>query len=79
MENIAKEKIEQKFMDYQDKLDLFLDTLKQNKEESKIEELYKETIEHYSKKSSFKFLISLFAKIYQDKIFVICYFKNFIY
>ena len=54
---------------YQDKLDLFLEALEKNKEESKIHELYKETIELYSKNSSFSFLISLFVKIYQDKNF----------
>ena len=52
---------------YQDKLDLFLEALKENKEENKNQELYKETIELYSKKNSFSFLISLFTKIYQDK------------
>ena len=54
---------------YQDKLDLFLEALEKNGEKSKNHELYKETIELYSKKSSFSFLISLFVKIYQDKIF----------
>lgn len=54
---------------YQDKLDLFLEAFENIKEESKIQELYKETIELYSKKSSFSFLISLFSKIYQDKKF----------
>jgi hypothetical protein len=34
---------------YQDKLDLFLEALEKSKEESKIQELYKETIEIYSK------------------------------
>ena len=52
---------------YQDKLDLYLEALEKSKEESKNQELYKETIELYSKKSSFSFLISLFVKIYQDK------------
>ena len=44
-------------MKYQDKLDLFLEALKQNNEEKKNELLYKETIELYSKKSNFSFLI----------------------
>ena len=68
LENIAKENIDQKkSIEYQDKLELFLEALKQNKEESKNQELYEETIELYSKKSSFTFLISLFAKIYSYK------------
>lgn len=54
---------------YQDKLDLFLEAFENIKEESKNQELYKETIDLYSKKSSFSFLISLFSKIYQDKKF----------
>ena len=54
---------------YQDKLDLFLEALKKIKEENKIEELYKETIELYSKKSKFSFLISLLSKIYENKEF----------
>ena len=68
LDNIAKVDIDQKSMDYQDKLDLFLEALKQNKEESKTQELYQETIELYSKKKGFSFMISLFAKIYQEKV-----------
>ena len=49
------------------KLDIFLDALKQSKDEDKIKELLQETIELYSKES-FGFLISLFAKIYNDKV-----------
>ena len=52
---------------YQDKLDIFLEALKKNKEENKIQELYKEAIEFYSKKGKFSFLISLFSKIYEEK------------
>ena len=68
LSNIVPEIIEQNIK-YQDKLDLFLEALKENKEENKIQELYEETIELYSKKSRFSFLISLFSKIYEDKIF----------
>ena len=67
LENIPKININQKSMEYQDKLDLFYEALKLNKEENKFQELYFETIELYSKKSSFSFLISLFSKIYQEK------------
>ena len=69
LENIPKEKIEQKSVNYEDKLDLFLEALKKNKEESKLPLLYEETIELYSKKSSFSFLISLFAKIHENNKF----------
>jgi hypothetical protein len=54
---------------YQYKLDLFLEALKKKNEENKIDELYKETIELYSKKSMFSFLITLLSKIYKNKIF----------
>ena len=67
LDNIPKENIDQKIMKYQDKLDLFLEALKQNKEEKQNELLYQETISLYSSKSNFSFLISLFAKIYQEK------------
>jgi len=41
--------------------------LKNNGEENLIDELYKETINLYSKKKGFSFLIELFLKIYQKK------------
>ena len=66
LDNIPKENINQKIIEYEDKLELFLDALKQNKEENKIEVLYQETIELYSKKSIFSLLISLFTKVYQE-------------
>lgn len=61
--NISPENIKQDSMDYQDKLALFLKALEKDKDasKSKNQELYEETIELYSKKSSFSFLISLFA------------------
>lgn len=54
-------------MNYQDKLDLFIEALKESKEENKNKEYFQETIDLYSKKKGFSFLISLFAKIYQKK------------
>lgn len=65
--NIALGDIDQQKMEYHDKLDIFLEALKQNNEENKTRELYRETIELYLKKSSFSLLISLFTKIYQEK------------
>ena len=64
---------------YQDKLDLFLEALKKNKEEDKIQELYKETIELYSIKRRFSFLITLLSKIYQDKNICESLIKEFYY
>ena len=37
------------------------------REENKIDDLYKETIDLYSKKKGFSFLISIFLKIYKNK------------
>ena len=67
MNKIPKFYIEQKSIKYKDKFDLFLEALKKNKEENKMKKLYIETIEVYSRKSSFSFLISLFAEIYEEK------------
>ena len=57
LDNIPRENINQNIMKYQDKLDLFLEALKQNNEEKKNELLYKETIELYSKKKTILILI----------------------
>ena len=65
--NIALGDIDQQKMEYHDKLDIFLEALKQNNEENKTRELYRETIELYLKKRNFSLLISLFTKIYQEK------------
>jgi len=67
LENIVPIDINQKKMNYQDKLDLFIEALKESKEENKNKEYFQETIDLYSKKKGFSFLISLFAKIYQKK------------
>ena len=53
--------------EYNDKIETFIEALKKNEEENLIDELYKETIELYSKKKGFSFLIELFLKIYQKK------------
>jgi hypothetical protein len=50
LDNIAQTSIKQDIMDYQDKLDLFIEALKENKEENKMKELFQKTIELYSKK-----------------------------
>ena len=53
--------------EYHEKMEVFIEALKKNKEMDKIEELYKDTIELYSKKKIFSFLIALFLKIYDKK------------
>ena len=63
----VRRKINQNNIEYNDKMEYFMEALKKNGEESKIDELYKETIELYSKKKGFNFLIELFLKIYQKK------------
>jgi len=64
---IAKETIDQSFLNYYQKLELFISALKQNKEEGKIDNLYEETIKLYSKKKGFYLLISLFINIYDKQ------------
>lgn len=59
IDNIVKETIDQNIPLY-NKLDIFLEALKKNKEDDKIELLYKETVDLYEKKKiwSFNILIS---------------------
>ena len=63
----VRKKIPQNKIEYKDKLDFFKKALEQNREEEKIDDLYKDTINLYSKKKGFNFLIPLFFKIYQKK------------
>ena len=67
MNKTPKLELEQKSLKYQDKFYLFIEALKIGNEQNKLKTLYLETIEVYSKKSSFSFLISLFAEIYHEK------------
>ena len=53
--------------EYNEKNDMFLEALTKNGSENLIDELYNETIELYSKKKGFSFLIGLFLKIYKKK------------
>jgi len=48
-------------------IDFFIKALEKNGEENIINVLYKETIELYSMKEGFTFMIELFLKIYQKK------------
>ena len=65
--NFTKEKIDQNIIHYGKKLNYFLDALKENNEECKIEKLYKDTILLYSIKKTFSLLIPLFVQIYNNK------------
>ncbi len=67
LKNIAKENIDQNFLNYFQKVEIYLNSLKQKKEEEKVETLYKEAIKLYSKKKGFYFLISLFVNVYEKK------------
>ena len=53
--------------EYYQTIEYFIKALEKNGEENKIDILYKETIELYSKKKGFTFLIVLFIKIYHKK------------
>ena len=62
-----KEAIEQNVIHYGEKFKYFLEALENNKEEDKIEKLYKDTILLYSNERYFNLLIPLFAQIYKNK------------
>ena len=62
--NITKEIIDQNIYDYYKKFELFLEALKKNNEEEKIDILYEESIKLASIKKEFYFMISLFIKIF---------------
>ena len=64
----TKKKVEQNSLNYYQKLGLFIEALKQNKEEEKIDNLYEETIKLCTKKNEFYLLIPLFINIYEKKI-----------
>ena len=60
-------KIDQSKIEYDDKIEYFLEALKKDDEDDLIDDFYQEAIDLYSQKKSFFFLISLFIKIYQKK------------
>jgi len=59
--------VNQSIIEYTEKLDIFEEALKKNGEDNKIDDLFTETIDLYSKKKGFCLLISLFLKIYIKK------------
>ena len=62
-----RRKVNQNLVEYSEKMDFFEAALKKKGEENKIEDLYEQTINVYSKKKGFSLLISLFLKIYKKK------------
>ena len=62
-----KRKINQNNVEYSEKMKIFIEALKNNEEENKLDDLLKETIAIYSKKKGFGFLISIFLEIYETK------------
>ena len=62
---LSRSNEDQNILNYFQKLEIFIAALKENKEETKIDILYKETIKLYSKKKDFFLLISLFINIYE--------------
>ena len=66
IDNIVKLNIDQNVISFSNKLDIFLEALKINNENDKIEKSYKETINLYKINHKFDLLISLFVKIYEQ-------------
>ena len=66
IDNIVKEDIDQNIIPLYDKMDIFIEALKKNNENDKIELLYEETISLYEKKKKFGLLLSLFLKTYDQ-------------
>ena len=64
---IGPTKIEQDRIPLYNKVELFLEALKSQKQENKIEKLYEESILLYKKKKQFNLLVFLFYNIYQDE------------
>ena len=62
-----RRKISQNNIEYNEKIDFFEKALLKKGNKDKIDELYKETIDLYSKKKGFSFLIALFLKTYEKK------------
>ena len=62
-----KRKNSQNRIEYKEKMNFFIKALQEKKEEDKVDLLFKDTIDLYSKKKGFNFLIPLFLKIYKKK------------
>ena len=62
-----RRQINQNIIEYNEKIEDFIEALEENRENDKIDILYKDTIDLYSIKKGFGFLISLFLKLYKKK------------
>ena len=72
-----RRKIDQNIIEYNDKIEDFIEALEENKESDKIDILYRDTIDLYSKKKGFGFLISIFLKLYKKKDLLSTVMKKF--
>jgi len=63
----SRKEINQNVIQYYEKMHIFMDALKKNNEAYKIDLLYKDTIDLFSIKEGFSFLIELFVEIYKNK------------
>ena len=68
-----RRKVSQNSVEYYEKLDDFEAALKKNGEENKIDELFEQTINLYSKKKGFSLLISYLSKFIKRKIYALHY------
>jgi hypothetical protein len=62
-----KSEINQNVMEYYEKMHIFMKALNENKENKNIDLLFKDTIDLYSIKKGFDFLIEIFVEIYLKK------------
>ena len=60
-------KIDQSQIDYDEKIDIFIEALKKDRSEDLINDFFKEAIYLYTQKKEFFLLISLFLRIYKNK------------
>ena len=67
LKKISNENVDQKIIDYHEKLFIFLETLKKDNKEEEKETLFKDTINLFGEKKCFSLLISLFVQIYKNK------------
>ena len=72
-----RRQINQNVIEYNEKIEHFIGALEENGESDKIDILYKDTIDLYSNKKGFGFLISLFLKLYKKKDLLSILMKKF--
>jgi len=72
-----RKRIKQNVVEYYEKVEHFIAALEANGENNKVDVLFKDTLELYSKKKGFSFLIILFLKIYLKKDLCISLLKKF--